>query len=810
MATSNGSASTPSNVEATALRASNRELQYPDENLPIIEVENFPTLGKVVAARFIEWVQNNPGGVISLPTGRTPEHFIRWVRHFLDTWGSDETRKDLEALGLQDTKARPDMFSLHFLQMDEFFPINPAHTNSFSSYVKEHYAENFGLDPAKVRVMDNWLLGCGTSPYWANNGELFADGVDLTVTERAPATMLERAQATALTAVHQYCNEYEEEIRGLGGIGFFLGGIGPDGHVAFNCKGKDHNSTTRLTKLNYQSAAAAASDLGGIETARKKHVITIGLGTVKYNPQACIVVFAAGGAKAQIIANAVEGPKQVDLPATTFYGVPGFRFYLTQSACTKVPRRRLEMFKVAWDWVREKPGTREDPGRDVEMEALRAEAIIDLALQLNKKLSDLTEEDFDLEERCAYMLKTTDAWSGSTGAIVSLVEGRLIERLEDSLSRIEKKRFIHTAPHHDDIMLGYLPIANELRKEASNEHTFVYATSGFNAVTNALYVSFLEKASLYLRRPEAVELVRSGHFQSKTTGDPDVNNFMNAHASRDAQGKDDAISQRILRCLATNFLKSDEERSNPSSLQTTLETAMDYYRGQYQGQKDAKEYQVLKGMLREFECDALWGYHGFVPSESVAHLRMGFYKGDLFTEDPKMDRDVQPLAKLMKQKKPDYVTVALDPEGSGPDTHYKVLQAVSAACSVYCEREPEKLKIWGYRNVWYRFHPSEAELMYPVSLGDSAHLNDAFETCFISQKEASFPAPDYDGPFSHWAQMIQAEQYQNLVKLLGEDYFTHHKDPRMRAARGFVFLKELDMTNFLERCRQLKGKAEGV
>ena len=124
--------------------------------------------------------------------------------------------------------------------------------------------------------------------------------------------------------------------------------------------------------------------------------------------------------------------------------------------------------------------------------------------------------------------------------------------------------------------------------------------------------------------------------------------------------------------------------------------------------------------------------------------------------------------------------------------------------------EPEKLKIWGYRNVWYRFHPSESELMYPVSLGDSAHLNDAFETCFISQKEASFPAPDYDGPFSHWAQMIQAEQYQNLVKLLGEDYFRQHTDPRMRAARGFVFLKELDMTNFLERCRQLKGKAEGV
>ena len=215
-------------------------------------------------------------------------------------------------------------------------------------------------------------------------------------------------------------------------------------------------------------------------------------------------------------------------------------------------------------------------------------------------------------------------------------------------------------------------------------------------------------------------------------------------------------------------------------------------------------------MLREFECDALWGYHGFVPSESVSHLRMGFYKGDLFTEDPQINRDVLPLLDLMRKKQPDYVTVALDPEGSGPDTHYKVLQAVSAACKLYSEENPGRdLKIWGYRNVWFRFHPREAKVIYPVELGDHAHLNDAFETCFISQKEASFPAPDYDGPFSHWAQMIQAEQYQQLVTLLGEDFFSAHPDPRMRAARGMVFINELDMGEFLDRARQLKHNAEG-
>ena len=70
----------------------------------------------------------------------------------------------------------------------------------------------------------------------------------------------------------------------LGGIGFFLGGIGPDGHIAFNVRGSDHFSTTRLTATNYETQAAAATDLGGIEVSRNRLVITIGLGTITLNP----------------------------------------------------------------------------------------------------------------------------------------------------------------------------------------------------------------------------------------------------------------------------------------------------------------------------------------------------------------------------------------------------------------------------------------------------------------------------------------------------------------------------------------------
>ena len=55
------------------------DIYSPTEKMRAIIVDNFPALGKLAAMRFIEWIQCNPGGVVSLPTGKTPEHFIRWV-----------------------------------------------------------------------------------------------------------------------------------------------------------------------------------------------------------------------------------------------------------------------------------------------------------------------------------------------------------------------------------------------------------------------------------------------------------------------------------------------------------------------------------------------------------------------------------------------------------------------------------------------------------------------------------------------------------------------------------------------------------
>lgn len=94
--------------------------------------------------------------------------------------------------------------------------------------------------------------------------------------------------------IDNWCAEYEARIRRKGGIGFFLGSIGPDGHIAFNTRGTSHFSPTRLTETNFETQAVTAGDLGGIEVSRNRLVITVGLGTLTFNPDARAVIYAAG------------------------------------------------------------------------------------------------------------------------------------------------------------------------------------------------------------------------------------------------------------------------------------------------------------------------------------------------------------------------------------------------------------------------------------------------------------------------------------------------------------------------------------
>ena len=771
-----------SNVERVWLERSGRDLLYPErEHIGIIEVSNFPDLGKLTAQRFIEWVQANPEGVMALPTGKTPEHFIKWVKHYLDHWDRSEVREELSDGGI-DPAVRPELSGLRFVQIDEFYPIDPEQTNSFFYYVNKYYIDGFGLDPDKALLIDASRIGIPEGQTFSDI--FFGDEVDLSLRVRQARSRVERCQQEVLAEVDQWCTEYERRIREMGGIGFFLGGIGPDGHIAFNVRGSDLFSTTRLTPTNYETQAAAATDLGGIEVARKRLVITIGLRTITYNPDVVAIIMAAGEAKAPMVKDAVQQPRGNRYPATILHGLPGARFYLTRGAARLLTDRVYVDIKQS---------------AELDDETVER-VVIDLAEDRSKHLRDLRKEDFHAVRSSAEVLLR---FGGDVGAVVERVENSLKEKIERGRLVPEKTTFMHTAPHHDDIMLGYLGYLIHTVRPLTNQHTFNYATSGFTAVTNIYMGRQLKNLKRWIVSEEFTELMDEEYFQPDfdVGRSRDVFQYLDGVAARSNTMKSEGDARRLLRSLMFLY----EESSLPQLI-NRIDELINYFETQYPGKKDLPHIQQLKGMVREWEADLLWGYFGF-HTHSVNHIRLGFYKGEIFTELPEMERDVMPIYRIMEQNRPDVVTVALDPEASGPDTHYKVLQAITEALRLYEKTNP-RVQVLGYRNVWYRFHPSEANVFVPVSLNSMAILENAFRQCFGSQREASFPSYEYDGPFYRLAQEIMVQQYLRVKMCLGREFFGSHTSPRMRAAHGLVFLRQMDLEEFYQRSMELRNSMQ--
>ncbi len=771
-------------VESAALARSPFDALYPAaDRLPTIVVESFPALGRLAAMRFLEWVQQNPEGVVALPTGRTPEHFIRWTKHLLRTWQQPGTQAMLEQCGI-DPSERPPMGGLRFVQIDEFYPMDPAQHNSFHHYVRHYYIDGFGLDPARAMLMDCSRIGLREGQtlesVWPDHR------VDLSLRHRQAEGRLEHAQKAALCRIDQWCQDYEDHIRALGGIGFFLGGIGPDGHVGFNVRGADHHSTTRLTHTNYETQAAAAVDLGGIEVARHRLVITIGLGTITFNPNCTAVIIAAGNTKAQVVADAVQRQPHVRYPATALHKLAGARFYVTRGAASALAERRHAELQSAAELC------------DREVETI----LVDRAASLGSRLEDLDEEAVRKDRFGALVARKRNE---TIADLLAATRRRLVERIERGAHTLTDTHFLHTEPHHDDIMLAYLPYVVRHVRHASNTHYFATLTSGFTSVSNAFMLGQLSGLRRFMETEEFADLHAEGYFEpeNRTARDRDVWQLLDGIAAEDAGMRAEGAARRLFRDMA-----EVHGTARPQDVRARLAEASAYLAGAYPGQKDPEPIQRLKGMRREYEAECLWGYFGWRTS-NIRHLRLGFYTGDVFTPEPTPERDVAPVLELLRETRPDVVTVALDPEASGPDTHYKALQAMTEALRRY-EKETGRpdIRVWGYRNVWYRFHPVEANVHVPVSLNMFAVASSAFLNTFASQRDASFPSYEHDGPFSELAQRIQVQQYRTLKTCLGRDWFHEHPSPLIRATRGLVFLREMDLQELYAHSRALRRHAE--
>jgi len=100
------------------------------------------------------------------------------------------------------------------------------------------------------------------------------------------------------------CRLYEEAIAAEGGIELFLGGMGRDGHVAFNEPGSSLSSRTRIKTLTSETKTANSCFFGGDPLKVPDTVLTVGVGTVMDAREVIIIV--NGRSKARALKAVVE------------------------------------------------------------------------------------------------------------------------------------------------------------------------------------------------------------------------------------------------------------------------------------------------------------------------------------------------------------------------------------------------------------------------------------------------------------------------------------------------------------------------
>jgi glucosamine-6-phosphate deaminase len=101
------------------------------------------------------------------------------------------------------------------------------------------------------------------------------------------------------------CAGYENKIKECGGIDLFLGGIGPDGHIAFNEPGSSLSSRTRIKTLSYDTILANSRFFSGDMSKVPTQALTVGVGTVMDAKEVLIII--TGFNKARAVREAVEG-----------------------------------------------------------------------------------------------------------------------------------------------------------------------------------------------------------------------------------------------------------------------------------------------------------------------------------------------------------------------------------------------------------------------------------------------------------------------------------------------------------------------
>ena len=148
--------------------------------------------------------------------------------------------------------------------MDEYVKIPEDHPESYHSFMWNNFFSHIDIKPENVHILNG-------------NAE------DL----------------------KKECEDYEKAIEAAGGIDLFMGGVGPDGHLAFNEPGSSLSSKTRIKTLTTDTIHANSRFFEGNLDLVPKQALTVGIGTVMAAKEVLLV--CNGHVKARALKHCIDG-----------------------------------------------------------------------------------------------------------------------------------------------------------------------------------------------------------------------------------------------------------------------------------------------------------------------------------------------------------------------------------------------------------------------------------------------------------------------------------------------------------------------
>lgn len=147
--------------------------------------------------------------------------------------------------------------------MDEYVGLPEDHPESYHSFMRRHLFDHVDCPLENINILDG------------NAEDLEAE-----------------------------CRAYEAKIESYGGVELFLGGIGPDGHIAFNEPGSSLSSRTRIKTLAYDTIVANSRFFGGDLSLVPRMSLTVGVGTVMAAREVLIIIL--GISKSLALSKCIE------------------------------------------------------------------------------------------------------------------------------------------------------------------------------------------------------------------------------------------------------------------------------------------------------------------------------------------------------------------------------------------------------------------------------------------------------------------------------------------------------------------------